>query len=158
MTIKTIDDENFNHYKKPSIVIGFPNCTFKCETDCGEQVCQNGTLATSPNIEIEYEDIVTRYMNNNLTSAIVMAGLEPFDDFDELYGLIGEFRKYTKDDIVIFTGYNRDEINENLNKIHISFSHVIVKFGRYIPNQEKHFDDVLGVYLASDNQYAEVIS
>jgi hypothetical protein len=32
---------------------------------------------------------------------------------------------------------------------------IIVKFGRYRPNQEPHFDKVLGVELASDNQYAK---
>ena len=32
---------------------------------------------------------------------------------------------------------------------------VIVKFGRFRPNQEKHYDEVLGVYLISDNQYAK---
>lgn len=29
---------------------------------------------------------------------------------------------------------------------------------RYIPNQEKHYDEVLGIYLASDNQYAEKLN
>jgi len=32
---------------------------------------------------------------------------------------------------------------------------IIVKFGRYRPNQEKHYDKILGVFLASDNQYAK---
>lgn len=33
-----------------------------------------------------------------------------------------------------------------------------LKFGRYIPNQTPHYDSILGVNLASDNQYAERIS
>jgi hypothetical protein len=36
-----------------------------------------------------------------------------------------------------------------------NFDNIIIKYGRYIPGQEKHFDETLGVYLASDNQYAE---
>ena len=32
---------------------------------------------------------------------------------------------------------------------------IIVKFGRFRPNQEKHFDEVLGIYLASNNQYGK---
>ena len=40
----------------------------------------------------------------------------------------------------------------------MKWENIIIKFGRYIPNQEKHYDDVLGIELASDNQYAEVIS
>lgn len=38
------------------------------------------------------------------------------------------------------------------------YKNIIVKFGRYIPNQKKHFDPVLGVELASDNQHAEKLS
>ena len=29
-----------------------------------------------------------------------------------------------------------------------------IKYGRYIPNDGKHFDRVLGVELVSNNQYA----
>jgi hypothetical protein len=32
-----------------------------------------------------------------------------------------------------------------------------MKYGRYIPNNKGRFDKVLGVQLASDNQYAERI-
>ena len=32
---------------------------------------------------------------------------------------------------------------------------IIVKFGRFRPNQEPHYDEVLGVNLISDNQYAK---
>ena len=35
------------------------------------------------------------------------------------------------------------------------YKNIIVKFGRFIPNQEKQYDEVLGVYLASNNQYGE---
>lgn len=46
------------------------------------------------------------------------------------------------------------------DKFHVlsEYKNIVVKFGRYIPGQEKHYDEVLGVYLASDNQYAEKIS
>ena len=60
------------------------------------------------------------------------------------------------DDIVIYTGYNKDEVKEYIYWLS-DFSNIIIKFGRYIPNQEKHFDEILGVYLSSDNQYAEKI-
>lgn len=168
MTIKTIIDEDFSHYKKPSMVIVFPNCTFKCEEECGMQVCQNGTLATIPNIEVSYKDVVERYLSNSLTSAVVMAGLEPFDSAYEMYSLIGYFREYTNDDIVIYTGYTKEEIERigeepvgkgtilNLLK-YIGRCNIIVKFGRFVPNQESHYDETLGMYLASDNQYSERI-
>lgn len=63
----------------------------------------------------------------------------------------------TQDDIVIYTGYYKEEIEEYIDELKM-FPNLIVKFGRYIPNHEKHFDEVLGIYLASDNQYAERIS
>lgn len=157
MKIKTIDDENFNHYKKPSMVIGFPNCTFKCEKECGKQVCQNGVLATSPNIEMSIIDICKRYMGNNLTSALVCAGLEPFDSWDDLLQFVKYIRVSITDDIVIYTGYYKHEIEYKVNQL-AKYDNVIIKFGRFIPGQQKHYDEVLGVYLASDNQYGERIS
>ena len=36
-----------------------------------------------------------------------------------------------------------------------NFDNIIIKYGRFIPGQEKHYDKILGVYLASNNQYAE---
>jgi len=157
MIIKQLLDEDFVNYKKPSMFIGFSSCSWKCEKECGEKVCQNGTLATSPNITIGVKSIVNRYINNPITSSIVCGGLEPFDTWDDLYQLIVYMRVSTQDDIVIYTGYYKEEIEEYVNELKI-FRNIIIKFGRYIPNQEKHYDEVLGVYLASNNQYAEKIS
>ena len=157
MKVKTIIDEDFTNYKKPSMVIGFPYCTFKCEKECGMQVCQNSTLATSPSIEVDLDSIVVRYLNNSITSAIVMAGLEPFDSYKDLYELTYEFRTKTDDDIVIFTGYNRAEVENKVKELS-AFKNIIIKFGRFIPNAKSRYDDVLGINLVSDNQYGEVIS
>lgn len=155
--VKAFIDEDFVNYKKASMFIGFPSCSWKCEKECGKRVCQNGTLATSKDIEVGVKSIVNRYINNNITSAIVCGGLEPFDSWDELFLLITYLRVRTQDDIVIYTGYYKEEIQDYIDKL-TYFSNIIVKFGRYIPGHEKHYDDVLGVYLASDNQYAEKIS
>ena len=51
-------------------------------------------------------------------------------------------------------GYDKEEIPEHLMTLK-KYKNIIMKFGRYIPNQKKHFDPVLGVYLASNNQYGE---
>lgn len=176
MIVKQIVDEDFVNYKKPSMFIAFPNCDWKCERECGMRVCQNGALATSPNIEIDVEKIVARYLNNPLTSAVVIGGLEPFDSFPDLYDLIAKFRKRCNDDIVIYTGYTEDELHHikydfifNLENdmqmvipkcdmfqhILLNFKNIVIKFGRFVPNQTPHYDDVLGVNLASDNQYAK---
>ena len=147
------------------MVIGFPSCTFKCEKECGcKGMCQNLTLATAPNIEIGFDNIVDRYVKNPITKAIIMAGLEPFDSPFALPELINEFRKYTDDDIVIYTGYKEDELTYGLPSLRESydkvkqFKNIIIKFGRFIPNQQSHYDAVLGIKLASPNQYAVRIS
>lgn len=157
MIVKGLVDEDFVNYKIPSMFIGFPKCTFKCDKECGEQVCQNSILATSPDIEVNIEKIIERYISNNITSAIVLGGLEPFDSWGELLDLIHEFRNYTSDPIVIYTGYTEEEIEDKISVLRF-FRNIIVKFGRFVPNKEKHFDEILGVWLASDNQYGKVIS
>ena len=157
MIINQLVDEDFVNYKKPSMVIGFPHCTFKCEKESGIKCCQNSVLATQKPNETSISFIVKRYLDNDITSAIVFAGLEPFDSFINLLNLVKKFRKFTNDDIVIFTGYYKNEVEEYISELK-NFSNIIIKFGRYIPNQDKHYDNVLGVNLASNNQYARRIS
>ena len=67
-------------------------------------------------------------------------------------------KSLNNDFVVIYTGYTKEECDSNgwLKKLR-EYKNVIVKFGRYIPKQATHYDKTLGVYLASDNQYAEVI-
>ncbi len=172
MIVKEIRDEDFTSYKKPSMVIGFPSCTFKCERECGQKMCQNSALATVPDIEMAYGHIVDRYLKNPITKAIIMAGLEPFDSAPSLVGLINFFRQHTNDDIVIYTGYTEEEIKCMQYTVYYSWGkqsysyfgeiakhpNIIIKYGRFVPNQQPHYDEVLGIALASDNQYAERIS
>lgn len=153
MKIKGLISEDFVNYKKPAMTIMFPHCSFKC----GEGYCQNSPLVKSKDIEISIQDIIKRYLHNPITEAIVLQGLEPFDDFNELFELVKCFRQYCNDDIVIYTGYYKEEIADKLPLLS-KYKNIIIKYGRYIPNQEKHYDEVLGVYLASSNQYAERIS
>ena len=133
--------------------LGFPRCSFKCDKENGKQVCQNSALATSPDINVPLDEIIERYINNPITEAIVIGGLEPFDTFEQLYEFVKAFREVADDDIVVYTGYYEDEIEDMVDKI-ASF-HVIIKFGRFIEGQTKHYDTVLGIELASENQYAE---
>jgi hypothetical protein len=157
MIIKQLLDEDFVNYKKASMFIGFPSCSWKCEKECGKKVCQNGTLATTPNVSIDVQTIVNRYINNPITSAIVCGGLDPMDSWDDLLCLVKQLREKCDDDIVIYTGYYKNEIQSYINELK-QFKNIIIKFGRFIPNQESHYDEVLGIYLASDNQDAEKIS
>ncbi len=153
MIIKGLIDEDTVNYKKICMTIEFPDCSFKCDKECGQPVCQNSTLASSPNINISIDNIVDRYINNPITNAIVFQGLEPFDSWDDLFELITAIREKTIDDIVIYTGYNKDEIKDYLTKLK-NIRNLIIKFGRFIPNKKSHYDEILGVELPSDNQYA----
>lgn len=157
MIIKQLLDEDFVNYKKAAMFIGFPKCNFKCDKESGEQVCQNGALANAPKIEIETEALIKRYMQNDITNAIVIGGLEPFDSYDQLFEFITLLRMKCNDDVVIYTGYYKKEIKGLIDEL-LQFKNIIIKYGRYIPNRKKCFDEVLGVYLASDNQFAEKAS
>lgn len=158
MIIKGLDECDIVNYKKTSMFIIFPSCTFKCEKECGEHCCQNSTLVQIPSIEIDVELLVDRYLDNPITSAIVCGGMEPMDSFEDLCSLISMLRnRRCDDDIVIYTGFYKDEILDKIEQLK-NFNNIIIKFGRFIPNQEEHYDDILGVKLASHNQYAERIS
>lgn len=162
MKLKALVDEDFVNYKKPSMFIGTAQCDWKCCTEQGMDIsmCQNSALTNSQTIDVPIDKIVQRYIDNPITQAIVVGGLEPFNDFDDLYEFILKFREKSKDDIVVYTGYTKKEIcsNRQWNQIlALKDENIIIKYGRYIPNQEPHYDEVLGVYLASDKQYAERI-
>ena len=153
MQIKGLITEDFVNYKKASMTIIFPYCTWKC----GKDYCQNSSLSKAPIIEIPTDDLVNRYINNPITEAVVMQGLEPFDSWNDLKNFIKRLREYTDDDIVIYTGYNKSEILRYIEEL-CKYRNIIIKFGRYINGQERHYDKTLGIYLASNNQYAERIS
>lgn len=161
MIVKTIVDEDFVNYKVPSMYIGTAYCNGKCCQEAGIplSVCQNDAWRGSATIAMDDDNIIQRYLSNDITKALCFAGLEPFEQFDELLCLVSKLRtKYHCNDIVvIYTGYNLTEIMPEVDTLK-KFENIIIKFGRYVPSQSKHFDEVLGVYLASDNQYAERIS
>ena len=153
MKIKGLISEDFVNYKKPAMTIMFPYCTFKC----GTEYCQNSPLAKLENIELSITDIINRYIDNPITESVVMQGLEPFDSWNDLIEFVKQLRESTDDDIVIYTGYYKEEIANRIALLS-KYKNIVIKYGRYIPRQEKHYDEVLGVYLASSNQYAERIS
>lgn len=161
MRVKTIIDEDFTNYKKPSMLIGTISCGGKCCIEAGIplSVCQNDGWRSCAPVFMDDHEICNRYLQNNLTQAIVFGGLEPFEQFEELLAFIHLFRFGYRhlDDIVIYTGYYPDEIKSSVEALR-NYPNIIVKFGRYKPGQNPHFDDVLGINLASDNQFAERIS
>lgn len=159
MRIKDLVDENFQDYKKASMFICTSFCDGKCYRELGldSSICQNESIQCQPIINIPDENIVNKYMNNPITSAIVIGGLEPFNQWSELKELVLQFRMRTQDDIVIYTGFREDEVEPFVSKLK-KFSNIIIKYGRYVPNDTPRYDEVLGITLASKNQYAVKIS
>lgn len=153
MKIIDIKDYDICNYKKPSMFIIMPYCSFKCDKENGCQLCQNSALAKYNKIDISIDKLIDMYDKNTLVESIVFGGLEPFDSEEDLHCFIMNFRYRHCDDIVIYSGYTEDEIKEKFNWIYL-YENIIIKYGRYRPNQQSHYDEVLGVNLVSDNQYA----
>lgn len=152
--------EDFCNFKLPSLFISSISCDWKCciEQGVGREICQNESIASSPIVDMSDVDILSLFTGSDITRAVVIGGLEPFLQFDEIDRLIALFRKSDVNcDFIIYTGYYPEEIK---NKLDILSRHknIVVKFGRYILNGKPIYDPVLGIELASDNQYARRIS
>ena len=156
MKLKGLNEYDICNYKEPSMFLIFPYCTFKCDKENGSQICQNSALAHEKEIEVKDLDLIHRYIANPLTHAIVCGGLEPLDSWEELWSFICVFRAFSKDPIIIYTGYKEEEVQDKIEFLS-QINNIIVKFGRFIPNSPHIFDTVLGVELASNNQYAKYI-
>ena len=156
MKLLDVVDYDVVNYKKPSMFLIFPNCSLKCDRECGKEVCQNNKLLKMPKIDISADDISVKYKSFRLTKSIVCGGMEPFDSEDDLKSLLVSIRyqHFIDDDIVIYTGYTEDEVHEMFPWV-FRFKNIIIKFGRFIPDTPSRYDEILGVTLASSNQYAK---
>ena len=154
MEIKGLTDTNFTDYKLPSLYIATPYCSFKCDKECGRAVCQNSALTHSITYNVSNAAIAKIYNDNPITKAIVFGGLEPLDSAD-LFETINELQAACEiQRVVIYTGYTEEEIQSQFPQL-LSLHNLVIKYGRFIPDQKSHFDEVLGVTLASNNQYAK---
>ena len=158
MRIKGVIDEDFSNYKEPSMFIITSECSFKCDIECGESCCQNGSLTGTPTIDVDTDELIKKYTGNPITRAVVFGGLEPLDQLAEVWYFIYKLRyDYgCKDTVVIYTGYTEDEVGQMVIDIFSDFGNIVIKYGRFVPHKERRFDDVLGIYLASPNQYAKL--
>lgn len=156
MKLKGIIDCDFTNYKQPVITLEFPTCDFKCDKLNGCQVCQNSALAKEPNIDIPLEKIWMLYNENPLTKGFCLQGLEPLDSIDDLLTFIYFIRKIhnCEDPIIIYTGYEKEEVTKFIYQI-TQYKNIIIKWGRFIIDRPTRYDAILGVRLASNNQYAE---
>ncbi len=164
MRVRKLLTERFQDYKLPAMYLASCFCDWKCCPD-NPTVCQNNPVVHMPITDISDDEILDAYQKDPITQAIIIAGLEPLLQIHEVCALIRRaVERRIKTTFVIYTGYDKNEVKfigffDALKDTGFSDSvHVIMKYGRYIPDQKPHFDEVLGVELASDNQYAEMIS
>lgn len=144
--------EVFQDYKKSAVLFSMCYCDWKCCKEAGVDVCQNLPLAKQEIIGMSFSYALS-FVNKSMTDAIIFGGLEPLLQAEEVIHLIHYFREHgVQKDIVVFTGYYIEEIDKDVLES-LTQCHVILKCGRFIPNRPSKFDDVLGVTLASDNQY-----
>lgn len=162
--LKFVYEEDFVNYKEPAMFLGTAHCDFKCcsEVHYPMEICQNSIWANQPVGIYSQSELIERYLSNPLTKSIVFGGLEPMLQINQVESFIRKLRQnyHCNDTVVIYTGYTKDEVLEKFRDDYKSFvelGNVIIKYGRFILDQEPHFDEVLGVYLASDNQYAELV-
>lgn len=160
MKLKTLLDEDFVNYRLPSMFLATCHCDFKCchEAGISPTICQNNPIFAQPTIDIPADEILRRYAANPITKAVVIGGLEPWWQIEEIIELIDLFRSNgLRDDFVIYTGYYRHEIKAGIERL-VKYPNLVVKFGRYVPDRPNRYDETLGITLASDNQHAERIS
>jgi hypothetical protein len=142
-----------NYCSSPSLLVPIGvTCTWKCEGCINKQHSDNYSY-----ISVTIDEIIEQYRKNTIVESIVFAGLEPLDNLTQLYKTIIEFRRYFIDDIVIYSGYEVDELlklEEYDTFLNLwSINGIILKLGRYIPNGTKIYNNDLKIYLQSDNQY-----
>ena len=159
MIVKDVIPVDFVNYREPAMYVAFPYCSFKCDKENGCQLCQNSQLVRSPNIEVSAKRLVEIYADDAkpIAKALVCCGLEPLDSFPDLLDLIVEFRHSYDDPVIVYTGYTEEEAAAYVNALK-KFPNIIVKFGRFRPNQPHHIDDLLGVELVNPEQYSKKIS
>lgn len=160
MLIKDLIDEDFTNYKKPCMYIAASKCNWKCciEQGLDVSVCQNSQIARQNDFSVTIPELYDRYINNPITESILFSGLEPMLQFEDVLETVKYFRNNgCNDDFVIYTGYYKEEIYDKVEELS-KYKNIVIKFGRYKPGDEKHKDEILGVELISNNQYAERIS
>ena len=157
LDVFTINECDLVNYKDPTFMIASGiSCTFKCERECGERVCQTHPRLKEEVINYTISNAIWRYDRQSLSTSITFQGLEPLDNIIQLIWFLVEFRKNHNDKVIIWTGYTEDECEPFINLLkELNISNIIIKFGRYVPNKESHFDELLGVILSNPEQYSK---
>ena len=83
MKLVNLIQEDFTNYKKPSLFLGFPKCSGKCNILNGKIVCQNEALRNAEKVEISANEIVELYTKNNITNDIKIDNLFKYNEWNE---------------------------------------------------------------------------
>lgn len=146
--------EVFQDYKKSALLFSTCYCDWKCCHEAGVDIdiCQNQKVSQQREVTLPFESILKK-VNQSFTDAVIFGGLEPILQADEVVQCIEYLRKHgVKKDIVVYTGYYLEEIDPE-TLAYLALNDCILKCGRFIPDRKPKFDAVLGITLASDNQY-----
>ena len=138
--------EVYNDYKEVGILLASPVCHNNCKN------CQNSHLKNREPNTYCVEDLINEIKNNKFVKSVIFGGLDCFDSFDETLNFISKFREISNEDIVLYTGKTENMLIDKLNILK-KYENIYVKFGEYLENSEKIFDEIGGIWLASSNQY-----
>ena len=153
MRINGLKDEVFNDFKTVGMYISVPFCYVRCWERLGldKSICQNSHLDGVEIKNIPNKVIIDRYLNNDVNKCIIFSGRDSMDSFEEILDFINEFREYSDDPVVLYTGRNEYEVEDKINILRET-NDIWIKVGNYIPNSKSIVDKLTGVVLASDNQ------
>lgn len=154
-----IDADIVNYHEATFNILAGISCTFKCCLD-NPTVCQNSDLCKNTPIRFSIQKLIERFNNQHIAQSVTLQGLECLDNLKQVLWFIYYFRQTNQEPIIIWTGYTKEECEDLIYLITevMHWNNIIIKFGRFIMNRPSRYDEVLGVTLASDNQYAEKIS
>ena len=146
MTIKNFIIEDFNSYQYPTATIILPI----------------GDPDENPIFPMPDDGMIELFVYNDKTRALVVKNFTSlnFSSFDEVIEILRKLRvEYKQKDslFIVYTDFNKEDIQNELLRLKSYVGPVIVKFGKYDPTLPPKMDSVLGIMLSSSNQYAERI-
>ena len=70
MLVKAIKTEHYQDYKVPCMFIACHSCSFKCDKEYGEKICQNSPLANIKDFNVSIDYLIQNYKHFLLSNHI----------------------------------------------------------------------------------------
>jgi anaerobic ribonucleoside-triphosphate reductase activating protein len=129
-------------------------CSILCE-DCCNQHMQNFDEGTKTTIEKLYESILSAKAENNEIEGLTILGGEPLDQAKSLKKLLKTVKeKITNYGIILFTGYNWEEVQNDKEKAETAKLCDLLIAGPY----NKSLKSASRRWIGSDNQTAVFVT